>query len=56
MSVIDNGKGFVSIKKSTTGGIGLDSMEQRVEPTGEIFSISSMPGRGTTVKAEWKLE
>ncbi len=57
-SVNDNGKGFDSDKigeKSENGGIGLDSMQQRVDSTGGIFSISSSPGQGTTVKAEWRI-
>ncbi len=55
--VDDNGKGFESMiiaKKSETG-IGLNSMQQRVESSGGIFSVSSSPGKGTTVKAEWKI-
>jgi signal transduction histidine kinase len=56
LRVEDNGDGFEFIKKSTSGGIGLDSMQQRVESTGGIFSISSSPGNGTTVKAEWRID
>lgn len=58
LSVRDNGKGFVAAgieRKSETHGIGLNSMEHRISSTGGIFSISSSPGRGTTVKAEWRL-
>ncbi len=56
LRVDDNGKGFNSVKlgeKSENGGIGLDSMQQRVDSTGGIFSLTSTPGKGTTVKAEW---
>ncbi len=55
LSVEDNGNGFMSVKKSTTEGIGLDSMQQRVESSGGIFSITSNPGKGTTVKGEWRI-
>ena len=56
LSVRDNGKGFDSMKHgeaSGSHGIGLNSMQQRVDSTGGIFSIRSCP-EGTTVKAEWK--
>jgi PAS domain S-box-containing protein len=56
--VQDKGRGFDSVKvgvPSGSHGIGLNSMQQRVDSTGGIFSISSSPGRGTTVKAEWRL-
>ena len=55
LSVEDNGDGFEALTKSEKGGIGLDSMQQRVDSTGGIFSISSTPGKGTVVKAEWKI-
>ncbi len=55
LKVEDNGNGFLSFKKSTTEGIGLDSMQQRVESSGGIFSITSHPGKGTAVKAEWRI-
>jgi len=58
LRVEDQGKGFEALKvgeKPETSGIGLDSMQQRVDSTGGIFSISSSPGQGTTVKAEWKI-
>ncbi len=58
LKVTDNGHGFDSMKlgqRSPTSGIGLSSMEQRIDSTGGIFSISSTPGGGTTVKAEWKM-
>ncbi len=58
LQVEDNGKGFDSMKlgeKNGNSGIGLDSMQQRVNSTGGIFSITSSPGQGTTVKAEWKI-
>ncbi len=58
LRVEDNGCGFESARlgeRSEEGGIGLDSMQQRVDSTRGIFSISSSPGQGTTVKAEWRI-
>ncbi len=58
LSVQDNGKGFDSMKQgeaSGSHGIGLNSMQQRVDSTGGIFSVISLPGQGTTVKAEWRI-
>ena len=55
LSVEDNGTGFESVKKeSSTGGIGLESMQQRVESSGGIFCIRSILEKGTIVKAEWR--
>ena len=57
LSVMDNGKGFASPgEKLLTDGTGLGSMQQRVESTAGIFSISSGPEKGTIVKAEWRIE
>jgi len=58
-NVANNSKWFESVKlgeKSENGGIGLDSMQQRVNSPGGIFSISSNPGEGTIVKAEWGID
>ncbi len=57
LSVMDNGYGFDSLREepSEAGGIGLGSMQQRVESSGGIFSITSNPGKGTVVKAEWRI-
>ncbi len=56
LTIRDNGTGFESVeRKSSTGGMGLPSMQQRVESTAGIFSVSSLPGKGTLVKAEWKI-
>ncbi len=56
LTVEDNGVGFLSAeKKSPAGGMGLVSMQQRVESTGGIFSITSNLGEGTTVKGEWRI-
>ncbi len=56
LTVEDNGAGFESAaqKASIAGGMGLESMQQRVDSSGGVFSISSIPGKGTVVKAEWK--
>ncbi len=58
LNVADNGRGFDAARletKSKSHGIGLNSMEQRIDSTGGIFSISSSPGQGTTVTAEWRI-
>ncbi len=56
LAVEDNGKGFESAaRKESSGGMGLVSMQQRVESAGGIFSISSKPGEGTIVRAEWNI-
>jgi signal transduction histidine kinase len=56
LKVEDNGKSFDAQRvEEPTGGIGLNSMQQRVDYTGGIFSINSTSGRGTTFKAEWRL-
>jgi PAS domain S-box-containing protein len=38
------------------GGFGLSSMRERAELSGGAFSVSSTPGGGTTVRAEWRLD
>ncbi len=58
LTVEDNCKGFDLIKSNDAiekSRIGLDSMQRRVESTGGIYSIVSAPGKGTTVKAEWRI-
>ncbi len=59
VSVADDGKGFDARRvesmrpgKSTNGGgmrLGLRSMRQRVEAAGGEMTISSIPGKGTTL-------
>jgi signal transduction histidine kinase len=59
LTVEDNGKGCDAARlgdRSGSHGIGLNSLEQRIDSTGGIFCIRSTPGDGTTVRAEWKID
>jgi PAS domain S-box-containing protein len=51
LTVQDNGRGFDP--ESSAGGLGLISMKERVELSGGTFSITSVPGEGTTIRAAW---
>jgi signal transduction histidine kinase len=55
LEINDDGKGFElgAIPKKTTGGLGLESMRERVELTGGEFDITSAVGKGTTISAAW---
>jgi signal transduction histidine kinase len=51
LAVVDDGRGFdVSAAQSNGGGLGLVTMEERVNLVGGDLSIVSDPGRGTTVR------
>ena len=54
----DNGTGFdvQALHKGMAGGrgLGLSSMKERVEFSGGTFTLTSSPGRGTTVQALWQ--
>ena len=57
--VQDDGAGFdpgAPPREAGSGGIGMGSMRERAEISGGSFSVSSAPGTGTTVHAEWPLE
>ncbi len=57
LTIEDNGKGFNSVAKehpSTTPN-GLDDMQKWVESSRGIFSIRSISGGGTKLRAEWKV-
>jgi signal transduction histidine kinase len=56
----DNGQGFdvesaIGMEK-TSGGFGLSSMKERTELSGGAFSIESIGGNGTVVKAAWSCD
>jgi len=57
LAIEDNGRGFdvdqVRSTKSLKGGFGLTSMKERTELSGGSFSIESVPGAGTLVRASW---
>jgi PAS domain S-box-containing protein len=55
----DNGQGF-DIKETfsadgSSRGMGLASMRERAELSGGSFSMESVPGKGTTIRATWNL-
>jgi signal transduction histidine kinase len=50
--VSDDGRGF---DPQRVRGLGILGMEERVRRLGGVFTIDSMPGRGTTLKAEFPL-
>jgi signal transduction histidine kinase len=55
----DDGRGFdpaEAYSQTGTGrGLGLNSMRERVGLSGGSFAIESSEGRGTTIRASWKL-
>jgi signal transduction histidine kinase len=52
LSVSDDGVGFDPGARSIAGRrLGLVSMRERIEAAGGAFEITSVPGRGTTVRA-----
>ncbi len=57
LTIADNGTGFqVGVERETPeGGLGLPSMQERVESSGGIFTITSVKGEGTVVRASWEL-
>jgi PAS domain S-box-containing protein len=55
LKVIDNGKGFQAARLSNdikNRRLGLLGMRERLEMVGGKFSVTSAPGKGTTVRAE----
>ena len=55
----DNGQGF-DIKETfsadgSSRGMGLSSMRERAQLSGGSFSMESVPGKGTTIRATWNL-
>lgn len=51
IEVSDKGSGFEPERTVTDGHLGLDSMRERVEILGGTFSLASVPGKGTVVRA-----
>ncbi len=60
LSIRDSGIGFapgnLSLGATERGGLGLESMRERVESSGGALSIRSIPGKGTTIHAVWDLD
>jgi PAS domain S-box-containing protein len=59
LTISDNGEGFAPVDpsgcESTGGGLGLVSMQERVESSGGVLLIRSSKGMGTTIQAMWDL-
>jgi signal transduction histidine kinase len=57
LTVSDNGQGFdisnVLAGRQSRRGLGLTSMKERTELSGGSFSIQSLLGKGTVVRASW---
>ena len=57
LCIKDNGEGFdsesLSSRRISQKGLGLSSMKERVEFSGGIFSIDSVKGKGTVIRAVW---
>ena len=53
----DNGRGFnleeVRSTHRSQMGLGLTSMKERVELSGGLFTIESIEGKGTVIRAAW---
>ncbi len=57
--VSDSGVGFaldLSTNEPERRGLGLDSMQERVESSSGVLSIRSARGMGTTIQAVWDLD
>jgi signal transduction histidine kinase len=50
--VEDDGIGFTPISLNAENHLGLFGMRERVEMLGGVFMLESVPGKGTTIKAE----
>ena len=59
MDIQDNGQGFdlqnAFSEETPLRGLGLASMRERAEHSGGSFSIESMKGKGTHIRASWPL-
>jgi PAS domain S-box-containing protein len=52
-TIQDNGQGFDV--ENTQRGLGLDSMQERVELSGGKFQIESIIGQGTSIRSIWRI-
>ena len=55
IEVSDNGKGFILEAEGNSGGMGLDSMQERARSIGANLTIVSGNGQGTMVRVAAKL-
>jgi signal transduction histidine kinase len=51
VEIADGGPGFDPVKASTSGGIGLAGMRERVRALGGLFELHATPGQGTVINA-----
>ncbi len=56
LTVIDNGQGFEVADHSAQTGIGLSSMNERLQGVEGTLSVTSVIGKGTTVRAFVKVD
>jgi signal transduction histidine kinase len=59
LRVRDDGVGFDPAARRAevgNGGSGLSSMRERTELAGGCFAVTSAPGAGTIIQAEWRLD
>jgi signal transduction histidine kinase len=52
LEVVDDGVGFELEAVRGQGGMGLTSMQERMENVGGVFAVATAPGKGTRVRAE----
>ena len=50
LEIADDGIGFEPQEAASSGGLGLQSMQQRAQRSGGEFSIDSAPQKGTRIK------
>ncbi len=59
LCIKDNGEGFdpesLSSREISKKGLGLSSMKERIEFSGGSFSIDSVKGKGTVIRAVWPI-
>ena len=50
LEISDDGRGF-DMSHSGSGGMGLNNMREAIREVGGALEITSVPGKGTTVRA-----
>lgn len=55
ITVEDDGRGFDYTEGEQAGGVGLQSIKDRVKSRNGNISVSSRPGKGTSVYIEWEI-
>jgi len=53
MRIRDDGRGFDSEQKFSSGHYGLSMMRERAEAAGALLSVTSQPGHGTELTIRW---